>query len=713
MVSSVCRRLGRLTLSYTVACGSAMSLAVTSTGTQSPDGGRYDSTAEGRLFVPTTAASPVPKDSVLGAGGTTALKHRLQRIRDALSVGLIERDIPIRLALLAALAGEHVLLIGPPGTAKSELARRLRLAFTGQAYFERLLTRFSVPEELFGPLSIKALEEDKYQRQIDGYLPTASVAFLDEIFKANSAILNALLTLLNEREFDNGTQRIKVPLVSVVGASNELPQEEELLALYDRFLVRYHVSPVTDDGFARLLDLRGHAKPAIDAALMLTPGDLEHIHAAALMVAVPADVASLLKAMRKHCRDQKIPVSDRRWRKALFLLQVAAHTDGRAAVSTWDCWLLQHCLWHKPEEITGLFEWYTARIGEATVQDPHQLGKHVAAWEDKLKGDRERGPQMKDKHGYRLFIGADGKHTTDSQRVDNRQHVENKPVIETRYYSARHLKERTSGVEWVREWIANGQTALNAIAADVERAVTSHLWLDPGFVTPAQRRIAEQRDLLAALDSRAKAALTGFEALPQKAVAPPPELAALLPSMLQAFKTLAVFALSEQRRTGKPLEEAIAVRARDYNYENRHSGHVEVANEHEVPPAVREAIAVLQFSLHGQRNHYHSRSKVDSATLKMYLKLLREYLDIDKAPETAFKRLDGIEALVSADNTTEDGSDSAEHIVGMVQSIRYGSNDGNGESLSQRFDRFWSSAMVLGAGRFIDWVALGLLTDED
>lgn len=448
-----------------------------------------------------------------------SLKSRLVAIRDALCDGLIERDIPIRLALLAALAGEHVLLIGPPGTAKSELARRLRLAFTGQTYFERLLTRFSVPEELFGPLSIKALEDDKYQRQIDGYLPTAAVAFLDEIFKANSAILNSLLTLLNEREFDNGTQRIKTPLVSVVGASNELPQEEELLALYDRFLVRFHVGPVTDDGFAKLLDLRGQAKPAIDAALRLTPSDLEHIHAAALRVTVPAEVASLLKAMRKFCQDQKIPVSDRRWRKALFLLQVAAHTDGRAAVTVWDCWLLQHCLWHKPEEITTLAKWYEERAGAASPREPERFNKVTGAWEQKLQEDKGKVAQKADDQGRPLYRSASGgevisKTSTVNPRGYNEQTVQNDPIMLPVAYAKAHIASRVSGVDAAYKEVNGFILWSNQQAKELDECIRSHIWLDPAFAAPAVRNLQAHIQRAAEVLARLERAKQGFQKLP-------------------------------------------------------------------------------------------------------------------------------------------------------------------------------------------------------
>ena len=345
--------------------------------------------------------------------------NRIRAIQDALTEGLVERDDAVRLALLAALAGEHLLLIGPPGTAKSLVARRLRLAFKGAAYFERLLTKFSVPEELFGPLSIKGLEEDRYERLTESYLPTASVAFLDEIFKANSAILNALLTILNERMFDNGTAREETPLVAVVGASNELPEGEELDALFDRFLLRLHVGPVSKDAFPDLLKLRGDDEPSMSEGLGLTEGDLDAVRKEAAKVGVPDDVTALLCDLRDWCIAEEIGVSDRRWGKVVKLLQTSAWTSGRDAVSVWDCWLLQHCLWGKTDERAKICGWYASRAGVNAV-DLSGLQCIVSVWEEQLVKDKEGQSQMRDSKGKLLFEGKDGKHTSEREGQNHR-----------------------------------------------------------------------------------------------------------------------------------------------------------------------------------------------------------------------------------------------------------------------------------------------------
>lgn len=351
-----------------------------------------------------TLADPIIK--------TADFANKLRQMRDKLTEGLVERDVAVRLALLAALAGEHLLLIGPPGTAKSLVARRLHLAFADSAYFERLLTRFSVPEELFGPLSIRGLEEDRYQRLTDAYLPKASIAFLDEIFKANSAILNALLTLLNEREFDNGILREKTPLAAVIGASNELPEGEELDALFDRFLLRLYVGPVTKEAFPELLGLRGHAAPAMDDGLKLRASELRTVQEVAADVEVPPDVVALLCDLRDWCTAEGINVSDRRWRKVVKLLQVSALTNGRNEVSIWDCWLLQHCLWDDPDQRDGIYDWYAARVGAAAAMDPSRLTKIVVAWEAQLKKDQESRSQVRDEEGRPLYVGPSRKPTT-------------------------------------------------------------------------------------------------------------------------------------------------------------------------------------------------------------------------------------------------------------------------------------------------------------
>src|SRR5512135_534698 len=165
--------------------------------------------------------------------------QRLQQVAQVLSGQFIGKDEVIRLLLVAVIAGEHAVLLGPPGTAKSALIRSLAQLLQSR-YFEYLLTRFTEPNEIFGPVDIAAFREGNYRRKIEGMLPEAESVFLDEVFKSNSAILNALLTLLNERKFTSGGQVLRVPLISVFAASNEVPGDETLNAIFDRFLLRVH-----------------------------------------------------------------------------------------------------------------------------------------------------------------------------------------------------------------------------------------------------------------------------------------------------------------------------------------------------------------------------------------------------------------------------------------------------------------------------------------
>ncbi len=272
--------------------------------------------------------------------------EKLKKIREELKQMFLERADLIDGALAALLASQHVLIIGPPGTAKSMLADELCRRIEGTDYFQWLLTRFTTPEEIFGAVSLKALEQDDYRRVTARKLPEAHIAFLDEIFKANSSILNAILTLINERLFHNGKEIAQVPLLTLFGASNELPEEEELTALYDRFLVRFVVGYIAEDfRFLRMLEAQKQGERT-----HLALSELQDLQRQVSDVTVPAHVYRGIADIRRELNKKNIQASDRRYRQSLSLLQAHAFLEGTEVVHERDLFFLEHVLWRDPSE---------------------------------------------------------------------------------------------------------------------------------------------------------------------------------------------------------------------------------------------------------------------------------------------------------------------------------------------------------------------------
>ena len=297
---------------------------------------------------------------------------RFKQLLGEMNRGIYEKETEISLSLLAALAGESIILLGPPGVAKSMVARQLKTAFREAQSFEYLMSRFSTPDEIFGPVSIQKLKtSDTYERAVEGYLPTADVVFLDEIWKAGPAIQNTLLTVINEKIFRNGNREMHLPLKLLVAASNELPAKGEgLEALWDRFVIRIESRPIKlEKNFrAMLLEVkseeRGVKKQSSVAegkanSNAITAEEYAEWTERIGKIGVKIEVLDAISAIRKSLRAvnvdeaaerRNIYVSDRRWKNIVRLLRTSAFMQDREEVDICDLLPIYHCLWQEPEE---------------------------------------------------------------------------------------------------------------------------------------------------------------------------------------------------------------------------------------------------------------------------------------------------------------------------------------------------------------------------
>jgi MoxR-like ATPase len=292
----------------------------------------------------------------------TDLSSRLRRVAETLDAQFLGKSEVIRLLLIAVVAREHAVLIGPPGTAKSALLRTLA-GLLDTRYFEYLLTRFTEPNEIFGPVDIAAFRDGSYRRRTAGMLPEAEVVFLDEVFKSNSAILNALLSLLNERRYTSGGQVIECPLISAFGASNEVPADESLSALFDRFLLRIRSDNLDAYHFNELLQLGiNHEVKRLRreaSAPLVTAAELHAmVEELARRLQFSDAFLSSYKGLIFQIRAEGVTISDRRVVKMLKLFAASAYLDGRSHADSSDFFVLKH-IWNSEDQ---------APILEAIVQ---------------------------------------------------------------------------------------------------------------------------------------------------------------------------------------------------------------------------------------------------------------------------------------------------------------------------------------------------------
>ena len=325
-------------------------------------------------------------------------KERTEKLISALSDGIYEKKVIIAQTLLAVLSGQSVFLYGPPGTAKSLIANRISQAFKNAAYFEYLMNRFSEPNEVFGPVSISQLKQDIYERKTKGYLPTADIAFLDEIWKSSPAILNTLLTIINERKFKNGDQVEAVPLKGIIAASNEIPAKDQgLEALYNRFIMRLAVLPMQErTNFENLL--KGVPVKAklntIDNNLQFDSAEWKELIENSSKISVSEEALNCIHSIRtkideynkNNAKEEPVYISDRRYKKMFDLVKTEAALCDRETVLPIDILTLKNCLWTNDKNREDLAEIVNQAVKESSYYKSEKYEKLRSEYES-LKED--------------------------------------------------------------------------------------------------------------------------------------------------------------------------------------------------------------------------------------------------------------------------------------------------------------------------------------
>jgi MoxR-like ATPase len=322
----------------------------------------------------------------------------LQELGRRLSREFLAKDEIIRLLLLSVIAGEHMLIVGPPGTAKSALVRSLANKLDAR-YFEYLLTRFSEPNELLGPVDIQAFREGSFRRRTEQMLPEAEIAFLDEIFKASSAILNSLLGLLNERTVQIGAERVTVPLLALFAASNEVPSDDSLAALLDRFLLRvrshnlegFHFQQLVRFGLEQEKKLLGVFPSGTASSPLLSAREILLLRRElASRLQFSEEFLTEYKTLLAQIRSEGIFVSDRRLIKLLKLCAASALLDGRAQADVSDLFVLKHT-WNTVEQaeiLAGIVDPVLRRHRQSHGQTDAMSGQSLAAMIEELSSLR-------------------------------------------------------------------------------------------------------------------------------------------------------------------------------------------------------------------------------------------------------------------------------------------------------------------------------------